>query len=565
MTEGSEPVEGVQVPPPRALHEYFRPLDDFASSRPCRDAYLGDLLEARGWSDRERTEYEQGQSTLWRLIPPITLEELEEADFDPPAYISLALAVTLWGRHALHFWDGRMTGKRMPDPLSDIERLSRHIAEQLEQAGRKSARGGIGRLDALRQDLQAVRLALEAAARDQSTAADGVVDGIATARKEEQITGLLAWLPRRLRRSTAPGMETLRRITEPGMAVSVVTGEFSMGPDWDVDPQVPPPLGVYDYVQALGDLAADKRLQHVFLHGLIQTVGLSEPMRSAFEEGRNGLWILIPPITATAVAEANLSADAARALGVALYLRVEHALLHYRPEQTSGKVPPVLAECGEILTVIKLALDSDRGKEDDPVATALYDLAVRLGGRGISAGGVVDLKLAGIREVRRQDAEARRDAQADAEDYDLQGAAVRTNLNFSLVRGASWTRVIVGAVLLVGLIGLSVWTNSSRETLPAASSYKSVPAVAIIRHRDEIVVRVPPTWMGRPQGEREGSLRSLYAHFAEELGPEAVPVIIVSLSNEPYGGVAGERVWWNAVAEEEPTEPAEPEGTPTAG
>jgi hypothetical protein len=555
MTEGSEAVESEEIPAPLALHDYFRLLDDFASGRPCRNAYIGEMLDARGWADRERTEYEQGQSSLWRLIPPITLEELAEADFDPAAFIALSLAVTLWGRHALHHWSGRMTGTRMPAPLPDIERVSRFVAEHLEQAGRKSNRGAIGRLDALRQDLQAARLELDASARDQTTAADGVQGGIASARKADTPAGVLRWLPRRLRRATAPGLDLLRHAAEVGGPLAMVTGEFARPAEFDVDPQVPPPLGVYDYVQALGDAASGKRMQHVFLHGLMQTVGLSDDLRRRFGEGRNGLWILIPPITATGVAEAQLGADAAAALGVALILRIRHALLHYRPEQPSGKPPPVLAECGEILTAIKLILESGRSGGDDPVLTALTDVAQALARRGVSAGGVVDERLDAIREERRQGAEARREAAAAEDEFTVEPGRVRTNVSLSVVRGARMGRVVIGVLLLVGLGGFSGWLNTHREALPTAASYTDVPAVAIIRHRDEVVVRVPAIWMTHSALEREGALRALYARFAAELGAEAVPVIVVGLKGEPYGGVAGDRVWWEAAPAPTPTTP----------
>jgi hypothetical protein len=564
MSEGSEAADSVEVPAPLALHDYFRLLDDFASSKPCRNAYIGELLDGRDWGDRERTEYEQGQSALWRLIPPITLDELKEADFDPPANIALALAVVVWGRHALHHSEGRMPGRRMPAPLPQIERLARHIAESLEQAGRKSSRGGIGRLDALRLELQEVRTGLEASARAREQAADGVQDGIASARRSDSLSPALRWLPKRFRKATQPGLDAFRRITSPGVAVSMITGEFSMATAWNVDPQVPEPLGVYDYVQALGDHGAGKRLQHVFLHGLIQSVGLTDELLGYFEAGRNGLWILIPPITATQVAEADLSVDAARALGVALFLRINHGLHHYSSEQPDGGIPRTLLECGEMLTVIKLVLDSGRSAEEDPVIKALTDVAVRLAARGVSAGGIVDQRMDQIREVRRQDAEQRREAAAEEEAFVVETQASQQRLTFSMVRGTSLPRLIAGA-LLVGLLGfVAVTTRPPTSNLPEASAYKAVPAIAIIRHRDEIIVRVPPHWLRQAKLDREASLRSLYARFAKELDPEPLPILIVGLKNQPYGGVAGQRVWWDASTEE-PTPTPTPEETPPSG
>lgn len=547
MSPATEAVDGTDVPAPLALHEYFRLLDDFAASRACRDAYVGELLEARDWGDRERTEYEQGQSSLWRLIPPVTLDEIKEADFDPPANIALALAIIVWGRHALHHWDGRMTGRRMPAPLPEVERLARHVAEALEQAGRKSARGAIGRLDALRLELQEQRQSLEAAARAKEQAGDVVKDGMASARRDgDTPRGLFRWLPRRFRKVTEPGMGALRRMTAPGIAF--MTGEVPAQVDWDIDPQVPTPLGVYDYVQALSDRASGKRLELVFLHGLIGSVGLTADLDMAFAEGRNGLWILIPPITPTQVAEANLPRPAARALAVALFLRVHHALHHYLPEQSNKQIPPVLADCGEMLTAVKLSLESGRGDEDDPVVTALNDVALRLAARGVSAGGIVDQRREEIRDIKRQEAEERREAAREAarEDdvFTVETKGASQQVTFSMIAGASMPRLVVGAVLIVLLGSMAAYTNVNTTRLPPADSYKMVPTVAIIRHQDEIQVRVPSSWMNEPQERRETAMKSLYQRFAKELGADAVPVIIVSLQNLPYGGVAGERVWW---------------------
>lgn len=550
MSQGPEAVEGVEIPAPLALHDYFRLLDDFAGSKPCRNTYIGELLNALDWGDRERTEYSQGQSSLWRLIPPITLEELREADFDPPALIALALSVVLHGRHALHFWEGRMVSRRMPAPLPEIERLSRFAAEALEAAGRRSSRGGVGRLDALRLELQTIRGGLEADARAREKAADGVKDGIASARRDDTAGSALRWRPRRLRKLTSPGLEAIRHITQPGVAMGMVTGEFLLPVDWEVDPQVPAPLGVYGYVQALGDFAAGKRLQQVFLHGLIDSVGVSGELLALFEAGRHGLWILIPPINATQVAEASLGVDAARALGVALYLRTHHALHHYLPDQTSGGVPQVLAECGEMLTVVKLALDSGRAGDEDPVIQALTKVAVRLAARGISAGGVIDQRREEIREVRRQEAESRREAEEEDQSFDLGLQRPQARMTFALIRGSSLPRMVMGTLLVLGLAGASAYLKMNAEALPPAATYRDVPAVAIIRHADEIVVRVPPNWMKQPRPSREGALRSLYSRFAKELGAHALPVIIVGLKNEPYGGVAGERVWWDAPEQE---------------
>ncbi len=238
---------------------------------------------------------------------------------------------------------------------------------------------------------------------------------------------------------------------------------------------------------------------------------------------------------------------------------IHHALHHYLPEQSTGGIPPVLADCGEMLTVIKLALEGGRSAAGDPVLRALTDVAVRLAARGVSAGGVMDERRDAIREVRRQEAEQRRDAAAEEELAALEVSRPQAQLTLSVLARSSLPRIVVGVgmIMILALASTTAYLKVTAESVPAAATYRDVPAVAIIRHRDEIVVRVPPTWLRQPKATREAALRSLYARFAAELKDGALPVLIVGLKDEPYGGVAGERVWWDVTPEPKATlEPA---------
>ncbi len=560
------------VPAPLALNQYFGCLDDFAAGKPCRDDYVGGMLAGRDFGSRENSEWGTGRDALWRLIPPVTLEEVKDVDLDPAGLIALGLAVVLWGRHTLSYTDGRVTGRRMPEPLPTIERMARFIAERLDAAGRKSSRGGIGRLDSLRQDLQEFRGSLEADARAREKASDGVHDGLASARRtDDGIRGFLDWLPNKLRRATSPGMEAIKSVTTPG--IRMLTGEVAVQFEWATDPQVPEPLGLYEYVQALDEWAADKALKQVFLYGLLQSAGFNDAMRGQFRAGRNGLWSLVPPITATQVAEADLSVDSARSLALALVLRSRHALHHYLPEQSTGlPTPDVLSQCGEVLSALKLILESDRSKGPDPIRSLLPELADDLAQRGVSAGGVIDQKRDAIREGRRQDAEARRKAE---QEVDLVGGAGRgsNRVAFSLYSGGPLWRLAVGTVVVAALASAVAMVPNGLSRLPDGTSYKALPAVAIIRHEDEIRVRIPKQWLQQPQPNREKALRELHRRFTKEMNGNPLPVVLQSLTDEPYGGIAGERVWWDPRVEEilrnyrgepRPTE-AEPEAATPPG
>ncbi len=537
------------VPEPLALNKYFGCLDDFAANKPCRDAFVGEMLAARDFGSRENSEWGTGRDALWRLIPPVTLEEVKEVDLDPAGLIALGLAVVLWGRHTMRATDGRITGRRMPEPLPTIERMARFIAEQLEAAGRKSSRGGIGRLDSLRQDLQELRSSLEADARAKEKASDALHDGLASARRsDDSIRGFFSWLPGKLKRATEPGMDVIKAVTTPG--VRMFTGESAAQQGWATDPQVPEPLGLYEYVQALDEWAADKALKQVFLYGLFQSSGFDDSMRAQFRAGRNGLWSLIPPINATQVAEADLTVDSARSLALALVLRSRHGLHHYLPEQPASLPhPAVLTQCGEVLTALKLILESDRSKGPDPIRALLPGLANDLGQRGVSAGGVIDKKRDAIREGRRQDAEARRQAEQEVE---VIGGAPRGSkrASFSMYSGGPVWRLAVGAVVVAALASAVAMAPNGLSKLPAGTSYKALPAVAIIRHEDEIRVRIPKQWLQQPQPNREKALRELHARFTKEMTGNPLPVVLLSLTDQPYGGIAGERVWWDPRVEE---------------
>ena len=268
MTEGGASFDASDPPPPGALTDTMRALDDFAAGRPAKDDFVGGLLLHLGFGEREAGEYRAGSGPLWSLIPPITVEDLRDADLGPPALISMALVLVLNGRHTLAFWAGRIAGRRLPEPLMQLEKLARFVAESLEQAGRSSSRGAVGSLDALRQDLQALRSGLEAAAREGDNAADGVQGGLATARRdsgeESKLRGLLSWGRRRGGDSGA----FLRSVTQPGLAM--LTGENAIV--YATDPQVPVPLGLYDYVQALDEWSWSRPVRNVLLAGLLPTV-----------------------------------------------------------------------------------------------------------------------------------------------------------------------------------------------------------------------------------------------------------------------------------------------------
>ena len=100
------------------------------------------------------------------------------------------------------------------------------------------------------------------------------------------------------------------------------------------DPRIPEPLGLSTYIQVLGEWSRGM-VSEPYMLGLIRSQGFGDPERTEFLAGADQLWGLVPPITAPDVAEAELEPEAARALGLALALKGEHALHHYLPSAGS--------------------------------------------------------------------------------------------------------------------------------------------------------------------------------------------------------------------------------------
>ncbi len=69
MTDLLPTVESESTPPPASLSEYFRNLDDWVAGKDPRDPFIGDLIQSRGFEDREKREFSQGREALWKLIP----------------------------------------------------------------------------------------------------------------------------------------------------------------------------------------------------------------------------------------------------------------------------------------------------------------------------------------------------------------------------------------------------------------------------------------------------------------------------------------------------------------
>ena len=548
----------LEVPPPGPLKDYIRALDEWVKDEPFHVPYLGELIAARGFDDRERREFSQGRQGLWKLIPPITREEIEESELEPAALLALGLAVVVQGRHGLAALEGDEAARGLPASLRDLEKLVRYLSEQLEEAGRRSAHGGIARLAALRQDLQEQRRVLSQ--RSDGLVAAASLDagtGIATARIGHQVSLAFRILDR------------LRRVTAPGFSRLVVTGaapgqaDIGDGTEWLTDPQVPEPLGLYQYIASLDHWVARTAMDEPFLESLVRLIGFGEAERDAFRAGRAGLWGLVPPIDAAQVAEAELDRTAGRALAVALLFWAHHLLAWYRPDQPEG-VPPEIRDAGDIATAMRLTLGDEWGKKTgSAVGERLFRLGFDLEARGVVSISALEERRAAIVQARFDEVDARR--LREMEDFET---ARQERLNeLGQGRRISGKRVVLGVAAL--FVALVVWlAMPDPDYLPPVQSYGELPAVAIIRHQTLITIRVDRTWMDLPQEQREGQMKTLWDRFGREMerADDPVDLALVTRKNEPLGGYRLAGAWWDPSVlpppvEEEatPEEAEEPE------
>jgi len=416
-------------------------------------------------------------------------------------------------------------------------------------------------MSALRVDLQELRAVLTDRVREDSgevsdAAMDGH-DGVATARRPKKETlgdRIRGLLPRAARAATQPGA-LLRSVTSPG-------GLFGPRLDgiWAVDPQVPEPLGLYPYLAELDHWIAEQPLEEPFLVGLLAILKYDDAERIEYRKGRPGLWGLVPPIDAMQVADANLPRSAAAALGLGVVAWGYQGLARYLPKQSHG-VPPMLQQTAEIIAVLTLVLDLGNEAATSIVSPRLFDLGTELEARGANALSALDDRRASIVEAHRLEVKARRATEGEQIEAGP-GPALGTAGTASEV---SLGKLLVASALLAAAVAFSILYTGRDGGVPSAASYEEVPAVAIIRLDESIVVRVDPSWMLIPVEQRAGSAVALWERFTKELDGRPIDLDLRDRKNQPLGVVHVGEVSWVEPAvpeEEEGASGEEPEAPP---
>ena len=309
-----------------------------------------------------------------------------------------------------------------------------------------------------------------------------------------------------------------------------------------VDPQVPEPRGLSTYIQLLGEWTKGT-VSEPFLLGLIRSQGFGDAEREAFLAGADALWGLVPPIQAPEVAEAEMEPTAARALGLALVLRGEHALHHFLP---SAPTPRVLKDVAEMITVIHLILEGDDGP--NVADKRLAKLQARLSERKVNTSRLADRKedVRGAVLARRRQEEEEERARARAE-RDAEEAAEKKRQRR---RSSGRTDVPIKALLfMIASIFGSIWifntlTPKPSGGLPPATAYTEVSVLSIIRHPDIIYIRVKPEWLTLGEAERKVGAQRLFDRLSKESGGAVVRIVIQTGVGEDLAVVTAQSVKW---------------------
>jgi len=293
--------------------------------------------------------------------------------------------------------------------------------------------------------------------------------------------------------------------------------------------------------------------------GLIQICNFGESARSDFKAGRGSLWALVPPIEALQIQEAGLDPVGLRSLSVPLVLRGRHALHHLKEEQPEG-VPDILLEL-EFLSGYLLSSLVDGGDQPGSSAQRRLELlleAIRSRSNPAAAGdtssGPIDIPTRKEKESRLKKAKKKkkkRKEQRRAEFFDngneevSAGELIQQRAKEARSRG-SFHRVIVGLVLIPLLVVLYQILPTPGGGLPAASSYSSIPVVALIRHSGHVRARVHGSWFTLPDEERDVAVMILWDELVDETEDPGLELTVADHTNSTRGGVVAGKVWWRS-------------------
>jgi len=336
----------------------------------------------------------------------------------------------------------------------------------------------------------------------------------------------------------------LKRVRIPRWSPSLSTDS------WNVDPLVPAPTGLYQYIQALDSWVKGTPCEDPTIGGLITVCGFGDAARRDFSAGRGALWGLVPPIDALQIREVDLSPVGLRALTLPLTLRGRHALHHFAPEQTHGQ-PPILVDleylCG-------LALASLERGGDEPGSSARRRLEILLvaleartnpGSLDNPENERMNIPMRKNKGVSPGVVSEQRDRLLDIAEPLTTEELIKKRSREARRRG-SFRRAMVGVFLLPMLVALYFSLPMPGGGLASAGSYSSMPLFALVRLPGQIKVRVHASWFSLPDEERNIAMLVLWDELVDETEDGGLELTVADHVNETRGGVVAGKVWWRS-------------------
>ena len=327
-----------------------------------------------------------------------------------------------------------------------------------------------------------------------------------------------------------------------------------MSTEWNIDPQVPEPSGLYQYIQALDAWVKGAPLDDPMIGGLIQACSFGDAARRDFRSGRSSLWSLVPPIDAMQIQEASLDLPGLRALSVPLVLRGRHALHRFLPEQPGG-IPEPLVDieylCGLLLTSLEQKGETKGAASQRRLELLLETLESRSKPLLPFEDSVEHVEIPRRRTPEeRSTGSQRKLPQAKGvpretlPEEELSTEELIQRRAQEARRSASFNRAIVGLCLMPLLAGLYFILPTPGGNLPSVNTYTSMPLVGLIRQPGETKARVHASWFALAEEERDIAVMILWDQLVDETEDPGLELLVTDHVGKTRGGVVAGKVWW---------------------
>jgi hypothetical protein len=273
-----------QVPEPPGLYAYIQALEQWSSGKPPELTFAQGLIQIVGYGDLEREEFQAGRRGLWPLVPPIDPTAVADAQLPPESGRAFALAVRLWGTHALHRYVARPG--RTPPALQEVAEMVNLLRRGLDVGGTPDGSAARRSLEELAQALEQRGAASVSAIDERRAAIREQIEGERAERAERAAADEAAGAAEathgsgpRLRFSTSE-LDT-RRLRAPAMVLVLLAISWWLIPSSNSDL---PPASNYAEIPTI---AVIRHADEVTVRARSEWLALPLAQR---EEGAVALW-----------------------------------------------------------------------------------------------------------------------------------------------------------------------------------------------------------------------------------------------------------------------------------